>query len=90
MRKVLITTIAVGVLSFVAFVLERLALTDIFHGEPDLQLEWTMVNAAFLPMALFHVFGLVSAVIAVRRLDSAAGWNAAQQGDASDRPPAGR
>ena len=61
-----IATIVVGILSLVAFVLERLALTDIFHGEPDASLEWTVVNAALLPIVLFHVLGLVSAAIGLR------------------------
>ena len=69
MRKTFIATICLGVLSFAAFVLERLALTDIFHGEPDLDLEWMLVNAALLPILLFHVSGLVSIAIAIRRLE---------------------
>lgn len=68
MRKILMATIGVGVLSFVAFLLERFALMDIFHGEPDLHLEWMVVNAALLPMVLFHVLGIVSVVVALRHL----------------------
>jgi len=68
MKKLLGVTIGVGVMSLAAFVFERLALTDIFHGEPDLHLEWAVVNAALLPVALFHLLGLVSLVAAMRRL----------------------
>lgn len=57
MRSIFIATIVVGVISLGTFVLERLALTDIFHGEPDLHLEWKIVNVTLLPVALFHVLG---------------------------------
>ena len=92
MRSIFILTIGVGMLSFAALVLERLALTDILHGEPDLRLEWVVVNAALLPFVLFHVLGLVSVVIAVRRLGLHAGSlsHAAQQANAADRPTSGR
>jgi hypothetical protein len=67
-RRIFVATIVLGALSFVMFVLERLAIIDIFHGETDLRLEWNVVHLAFLPVLLFHVLGIVSAVIAVRRL----------------------
>ncbi len=67
-RRLLIAAIVVGVLSFVAFFLERLALTDIFHGEADVHLEWSVVSAAFLPIAFFHVLAIVSLAVALRRL----------------------
>lgn len=91
MRKIFIATIVVGMVSLAAFVLERLALTDIFHGEPDPRLEWTLVNAVLLPVVLFHVLGLVSVIIALRRLDGLAVPLArtAQQADAADRPATG-
>lgn len=92
MRRVFVTTIGAGVVSFAAFVLERLALTDIFHGEPDVRLEWTLVNAAFLPIVVFHILGLTSVLIALRRLGTSAAPLArvAQQADAAGRPVAGR
>jgi hypothetical protein len=67
-RRIFVATIVLGALSFVMFVLERLAIIDIFHGETDLGLEWSVVHLAFLPVLLFHVLGVASAVIAVRRL----------------------
>jgi hypothetical protein len=63
---VFISTVVLGAISFVAFVLERLALTDIIHGEPNTALEWTVVNAALIPVATFHVLGVVSAIIGLR------------------------
>ena len=59
-------TIVAGIMSFIAFGLERLALTDIFHGESDPRLEWMMVNAALLPVVLFHVLGLISATVGLK------------------------
>lgn len=67
-RPLFIATIVFGILSLIAFVFERLALTDIFHGEPDPKLEWTIVNAALLPVLVFHVLGLLSAGIALKSL----------------------
>ena len=88
MRRLFVTTIGVGVLSFTAFVLERLALTDILHGEPDLQLEWAVVNAAFLPVVLFHVLGLVCVVVALRRLGGTqkSVRDGGQEAEAADQP----
>ena len=65
-RKLLVASIAAGVLSTVLFVLERLALTDIFHGEPDLSTEWNVVSLTFLPIFAFHVLSLIASVVALR------------------------
>ena len=67
-RRLLVVSIVFGVLSFGLFVFERLALTDIYHGEPDLSLEWNIVSVSFLPILLFHIISVVAAVVAIRRL----------------------
>jgi hypothetical protein len=59
-------SIVVGLVSLVFFVLERLALTDILHGEPDLGLEWRIVSVSFLPILLFHLISVVAAIAALR------------------------
>ena len=52
-------TIALGVLSLLAGFVTYLALTDIYHGEADVTLEWSMVRVCalivlvFIGMALF-------------------------------------
>jgi hypothetical protein len=67
-RGLLIATAIVGAISLIAFLFERLALTDIFHGEPDVHLEWAVVNGAFIPITLFHVLGLVALFVALRHM----------------------
>lgn len=66
-RTIAAVTLVTGLLSLVVFVFERLALTDIFHGEPDTTLEWTVVNAAFLPIVGFHLWAVVGAGLSLRR-----------------------
>jgi hypothetical protein len=52
-------TIVLGVLSLLAVLITHLALTDIYHGEADVTLEWSVVRIcalvllAFIAMALF-------------------------------------
>ena len=52
-------TIALGVLSLLAGFVTHLALIDIYHGEADVTLEWSMVRVCalivlvFIGMALF-------------------------------------
>ena len=42
-----------GTLSLIAGFLSHLALTDIYHGEVDVSLEWKMVRVAALIILLF-------------------------------------
>ena len=53
-----------GGFSSVALLLSFLALTDIYHGEADLSLEWTIVRFAFPAWIAFHI----AALTALRRL----------------------
>jgi len=76
-RKIFLATIVLGLVSFAAFVLERLALTDIFHGETDLRFEWAIVHMALPPVVLFHLLGIASAVLALFRLGRRGKGNAA-------------
>ncbi len=64
--RLFMATLICGLLSGAAFILERLALTDIFHGEPNTQLEWKLVNAAFLPVVAFHILGIWSVITALK------------------------
>ena len=57
-RILAIITIIIGVFSALAFVLNWLALTDIWHGEQNVKLEWQIVSYAQLPMFLFHILVL--------------------------------
>ena len=46
-------TMALGVLSLLAGLLTHLALTDIYHGEADVTLEWSVVRGCALVMLVF-------------------------------------
>ena len=62
MRKLdpmIAATATLGVLSAFAVLLTWLALTDIWHGEPDLALEWRVVQIGFVIIPAFHVAALV-------------------------------
>jgi hypothetical protein len=65
-RRLLIASVVLGLVSLGCFVLERFALTDIFHGEQDLSSEWRIVSASFLPILAFHVLAVVAAFMALR------------------------
>jgi len=49
-----------GILSLLAVVVSHLALTDIYHGETDVLLEWRVVQLAFLIIVAFQVSALVT------------------------------
>jgi hypothetical protein len=59
LRTQIRVTIVLGGLSLLAGLITHLALTDIYHGEPDVTLEWsivrvcTLVLLVFIGMALF-------------------------------------
>ena len=65
-KSLFIATIVVGVLSFLMFALERLALTDIFHAEQNTELEWAVVNASLIPLTAVHALALASALAGLR------------------------
>jgi hypothetical protein len=64
--------VVLGVVSLGFFVLERLAMTDIFHGEPNLTFEWNIVSISFLPILVFHLVSVVAAIAALRRVGRSA------------------
>ena len=59
-------TAVIGVASILAIVLCHLALTDIWHGEGSLELEWRMLQVGFLVIVAFHVAALATAWLALR------------------------
>mgnify|MGYP001826588324 CR=1 FL=1 len=67
-RRLLIASVVLGFVSLGFFILERLAMTDIFHGEPDLGLESSIVSISFLPIFVFHLVSVVAAIVALRRV----------------------
>jgi hypothetical protein len=48
-----IATMTLGVLSLGAMLFAHLALTDIYHGETDVSLEWNIVRGAALVILMF-------------------------------------
>lgn len=59
-------SLALGVLSLLAVPLIHLALTDIYHGEADLSLEWRAVRACAVVIFMFQVSALVTLATVVR------------------------
>ncbi|MCX6556086.1 MAG: hypothetical protein NTW95_01410 [Candidatus Aminicenantes bacterium] len=49
-----------GIASLVAVFVSLLALTDIYHGESDLRLEWMALRICFAVIFIFQVFALVT------------------------------
>ena len=47
-------SLTLGILALVVLLVSVAALTDIYHGEEDLQLEWLFVRLAFL--VIFFLF----------------------------------
>lgn len=54
-------TLVFGAFSVVAMVAASLALQDIYHGEPDLTLEWRILRVASLVILAFHGLALTVA-----------------------------
>lgn len=59
-RTISIISFFLGILSVIALLVSHLALTDIWHGEGDLRLEWSVLQAAAMVIVLFQVFALVT------------------------------
>jgi len=53
-------TMALGVLSLFAGLLGHLALTDIYHAESDLSLEWTVLRVCALIILAFTLMALLT------------------------------
>ena len=63
-------TIALGGLSLLAGILSHLALTDIYHGEADVSLEWNVLRACAVIFLLFLGSALLTLTRALRFLTS--------------------
>jgi len=67
-RKSVLVSLALGALSLVAVALSHLALTDIYHGEGDLALEWRVLQVSALVIVAFQVVALATLGRLARRL----------------------
>tara|TARA_B100002003_G_scaffold230707_1_gene241077 strand:- start:263 stop:478 length:216 start_codon:yes stop_codon:yes gene_type:complete len=59
-RKVVALSMGLGILSAISILVAHLALTDIYHGEGDLALEWRVLLAAFGTIIAFHLVTLTT------------------------------
>jgi hypothetical protein len=60
--------IAFGILALFGGLFSHLALTDIYHAETDVSLEWNVVRASALVFLIFVGFALTSLRKALREL----------------------
>lgn len=67
-RTYLLALVVLGFVAALSFLLEYLALVDIWHGyEPDLTLEWNVVTWTRWPIFAFFVAFFVGAAKQLRR-----------------------
>ncbi len=62
--------LGLGWLSTIAILAASLALQDIYHGEADLTLEWTVLRISFLVIVAFHVVALIALRKTIRDPDA--------------------
>jgi len=61
-------TIVLGALSLLGVLITHLALTDIYHGEADVTLEWNVVRICALELLVFIGMALFTLRRALREL----------------------
>ena len=59
-QRLRLLAIWLGCFSSLGVLLMFLALTDIYHGEADVTLEWMIVRLAFGAIVAFHIAGLLA------------------------------
>ncbi len=60
-----------GIISLVAVLVSHLALTDIYHGEDDLSLEWNVLRICFAVIVIFQVFAMATFMRMIKKERSA-------------------
>ncbi len=72
MRKLKIAariSLALGIISFISYMLERLAIQDIWnHTEKTRTLEWNIVAYSILPSILFYISALVTCTLLFKNI----------------------
>jgi hypothetical protein len=66
-------SLVLGVLALLAVVTCHLALTDIYHAEGDVRLEWNVLRVCFAVIVASQVAALVTLAKGLRRKPLAAG-----------------
>ncbi len=64
LKKCSIITLLLSGFSLVALLFSHLALTDIYHGEKDLGLEWTILRIT----AIIFLAFIISSVLTIRQV----------------------
>ncbi len=59
-KRQVVIAFLLGIASLVAVFISHLALTDIYHGESDLRVEWMALRVCFAVIFIFQVFALVT------------------------------
>ena len=70
LKRTAVVTVILGLVSLISVFVAQLALTDIYHGEGDLGLEWGVLRVCFGVIVVFQVSALLSfrRVISINRL----------------------
>ena len=68
LKQQICLSIAFGILVLLGGMFSHLALTDIYHAETDVSLEWNVVRASALVFLIFVGFALTSLRKALREL----------------------
>ena len=53
-------SLVLGLLALLAVMISHLALTDIYHGEEDVSLEWNVLRLCFGVIVLFQIVALIT------------------------------
>ncbi len=54
-KRSVVISLILGAMPVLAIVVSHLALTDIWHGEVDVSLEWNVLRLAALVIIVFHM-----------------------------------
>jgi len=66
-------SLGLGVLALVAVLMSHLALTDIYHAEGDVSLEWNVLRVCFGVIVVSQIAALITLTKALRRREPQAG-----------------
>jgi hypothetical protein len=68
LKRAVTWCIALGVVSVFSLGVSHFALTDIYHGEGDLSLEWNILRGCFAVILTFQIYALVTLRRVARQL----------------------
>ncbi len=60
LKRTAVVTVVLGIVSLISVFVAHLALTDIYHGEGDLGLEWSVLRGCFAVIVVFQLFTLLT------------------------------